>query len=108
MVCAVEEDGESNEHGCRAARCEADEWACPSGYQCEPGEAADQNGCVPISCTAGFECPVNRRCAADSPYPHTHQCEALRCERDSDCDCGYCFGTVCQDSLSYCAIPPIG
>jgi hypothetical protein len=105
QVCAPERD--ADEHGCSAARCD-EGWTCPTGHVCQPGDEADENGCVAISCTAGFECPVNRRCVADSPYLFTHQCEILTCERDADCDCGYCINSACQDTLGYCALPPIG
>lgn len=105
-VCA--EGVASDEHGCRPARCDEDAWSCPAGHDCRPGDEADQNGCVPISCTAGFECPPNTRCHADSLYLHAHQCEALECVQDSDCDCGYCIGAFCRDALAYCGLPPIG
>jgi hypothetical protein len=109
LVCADEGDKPTDEHGCRAASCEADEHACPAGFECEPSEPwADKNGCMPVSCVAGFDCPVNQRCVPDSQAMLTHQCERLSCERDTDCDCGYCIESTCRDALSYCAMSPIG
>jgi hypothetical protein len=108
-VCAEEGDTSTDEHGCRAARCESDAYACDAGFECEPAEqAANQHGCMPVSCVAGFECPANQRCVPDSQALHTHQCERLACERDGDCDCGFCIESTCHDALSYCAPPPIG
>lgn len=110
-VCAGEELSyrTTDEHGCLPASCESDGYTCPEGFECSPTlPLSDQNGCMPVSCTAGFECPVNTRCAPKSDAYFTHQCERLPCERDSDCDCGYCLEGVCRDVLSYCAMPPIG
>jgi hypothetical protein len=107
-VCGEGGDPQSDEHGCRPARCDEDAWSCPAGHDCRPGDEANQNGCVPLSCTAGFECPPNTRCREGSLYLHAHQCEALECARDSDCDCGYCIGSFCRNALAYCGLPPIG
>jgi len=109
LVCAAEGEKLVDEHGCRAARCESDRFTCPAGFKCEPTEpAANEHGCNPVSCVAGFECPANQRCVPDSPALHAHQCERLACDRDADCDCGYCIESTCRDVLSYCAAPPIG
>lgn len=109
LVCADEGDLEVDEHGCRAASCESDGYTCPQGFECLPTiPLADKNGCMPVRCTAGFECPVNTRCAPKSEAYFAHQCERLSCEVDGDCDCGYCLEGVCRDVLSYCAMPPIG
>jgi hypothetical protein len=109
LVCADDADASRDEHGCRVASCQSDDYTCPAGFECQPTEpAADKNGCMPVSCVAGFECPANQRCVPDSQALYTHQCERLPCERDSDCDCGYCLEGRCRDALSFCAMPPIG
>lgn len=108
-VCAVAAATSTDEHGCRAARCESDGYACPAGFECLPtGPAPNEHGCMAISCVAGFECPVNQRCNPKSEALYLHQCERLECAADKDCDCGYCIEGLCRDVLSYCAVPPIG
>lgn len=109
LLCASDGEAQTDEHGCRVASCESGEYTCPAGFECDPTEqAADRNGCLPISCVAGYECPANQRCVPGTPTLHAHQCERLECERDSDCDCGYCIENTCRDALSFCAPPPIG
>ena len=69
--------------------------------------AVDPHGCEPISCADGYACPKNQHCqpgvAADE-----HGCVALTCASDADCDCGACVGTRCSNRMARCreSMPP--
>ena len=105
--CAASERCEADGH-CRPAPC-AEGFQCPTDKRCasqDEDAAADANGCADVSCQEGFECPNNRRCEPGSLY--AHECGPLACSTDADCDCGYCIGKWCYDSLFYCTKPPIG
>jgi hypothetical protein len=104
LICAPTRAG-AEVHGCSIASCATDGYACPTGYACTPGAAADANGCSPVSCVGGgFQCPSNSDCKAASTAPH--HCERRACTSDKSCDCGACIQGSCQDRFYVCSPPP--
>lgn len=58
--------------------------------------------CDPVSCSAGYACPVNTRCTPTAPG---HGCVRLTCVSDADCDCGTCAEGRCWERPGWCCPP---
>jgi hypothetical protein len=82
--------------GCAPLDCSLGDFQCPADSPCKAGE-----GCVPVLCTEGYQCPFNHVCDATSPLPHG--CVRRACQTDAACDCGACITSVCEDGLFVCS-----
>ena len=94
--------------------------ACTDNAQCGEGKRcrADQVGCEPIPCNAGFACPAHTTChpevmvgapicltASCNPLELEHGCVRQTCTSDSDCGGGFCVDERCFDTLGDCQGP---
>jgi hypothetical protein len=105
---------------------------CAAGTICSPGTSgADDYGCAPQPCNAGYTCPTGFQCAVGGTGADTHGCQALPCSQtgcpdnfvctttatvggckvkpcstDCDCDSGFCVGGSCSTVLGTCVRPP--
>ena len=112
--------------------CNASGVTCAAGTICSPGtKGADDYGCAPVLCNAGFMCPAGFQCAAGTSGTDAHGCQALPCSQtgcpanfvcnatatiggcmpkpcstDCDCDSGFCVGGSCASVLGTCVMPP--
>jgi hypothetical protein len=77
------------------------ETSCAAGEQC----LADGH-CAPISCMAGYECPLGTTCIDRAAGVDAHGCLRLTCTTDTDCPCGTgCVEGACYDRLGVCEPP---
>jgi len=79
---------------------------CPATSRCNVGAPhADATGCEPIPCNEGWTCGENTKCTTPVG-PNNHGCTTLSCQKDSDCDCGYCVNGSCASNLGGCVQAP--
>jgi len=106
---------------------------CAAGDTCAPGtKGANDYGCAPVLCDAGYTCPAGFTCAVGAAGANVHGCQALPCSQtgcpanfvcnatatiggcapkscstDCDCDAGFCVERTCTTVLGTCASPPL-
>jgi hypothetical protein len=105
---------------------------CAAGTICSPGTTgADDYGCAPQPCNAGYTCPTGFKCAVGAAGADPHGCQGLPCSQtgcpanfvctttatiggcapkpcatDCDCDTGFCVERTCASTLGTCVMPP--
>jgi len=104
VPCSANTCGEFQRCNAESGLCEP--WPCTEGFTCyvddvcDPSNAeADMNGCIPLRCENGYECPENTRCSAGALG---HGCAPLPCQSDATCDCGACVNETCVSGPGTC------
>jgi hypothetical protein len=111
--------------------CNTTTLTCAAGTICSPGtKGANDYGCAPQPCDAGYACPTGFHCAVGGTGADAHGCQALPCSQtgcaanfvcqptatvggcapkpcstDCDCDSGFCVGGSCSSVLGTCVMP---
>ena len=89
---------------CVAKRCDEPGAAvCPINWECSPGfPLAGPRGCAPLACGEARPCRVNHDCVPGAMGGDANGCLRRRCTGDAECDCGYCVGGQCSESIGQC------
>jgi hypothetical protein len=89
---------DKDEHGCAPKLCTDDAWTCADGYVCGDPTVLDAHGC---RCGSDAVCGIDKVCGSAG------YCIARPCTSDDECDCGVCVnGTpgTCAPDFYYCSM----